>query len=197
MLWLFIGSPDLEQIQDGIGNNLGDIGNFGDFTDVLGNLTGDYGQLFDLDPFLSDNTTSAWPAKGSGLTLEMWNALDETWQDEFDAAIDDWENGEPDALSLQVKEDEVDHSCKPKDGVMKVCNGNYGATGWLGINELMKNGLSGIIQSSVAKMNEFYLLNADKDERQYTVSCLFGNKSTFELMGTSTLTLFFFCSDVS
>ena len=47
--------------------------------------------------------------------------------------------------------------------------GNYGETGWLGINEVLKTVPQGIIQSSVAKMNEHYLLNADCDERLYTM----------------------------
>jgi len=48
-------------------------------------------------------------------------------------------------------------------------SGNYGETGWLGINEVLKTVPAGIIQSSVAKMNEHYLLNADYDERLYTM----------------------------
>ena len=83
-----------------MGDAFGNVLDFGDFTDVLGNLTGDYDKLFDQDPFLSDNTTNSWPTNGeTGLTLKMYNALDDTWQDEFDAAISDWENGDPDALT--------------------------------------------------------------------------------------------------
>ena len=47
--------------------------------------------------------------------------------------------------------------------------GNFGETGWLGINEVLKSVPQNIIQSSVAKMNEHYLLNADYDERLYTM----------------------------
>ena len=39
----------------------------------------------------------------------------------------------------------------------------------MGINEVLKSVPQGIIQSSVAKMNEHYLLNADYDERLYTM----------------------------
>jgi hypothetical protein len=46
---------------------------------------------------------------------------------------------------------------------MVVCNANFGETGWVGINE---NELAGdVIMSSVAKMNEFYLRNAEYDHR--------------------------------
>ena len=180
VFWIYFGQPDLNDLQDFGGNlgdalgdlNISDLGDldFGDFSDVLGNITGDYGDLWNLDPFLSDNSTSSWPTRGEGgLTLEMKNALDDAWQEEYKEALSDWENGQPDTLTLPTERIDVDHTCKPKDGVMKVCNGNYGATGWLGVNELVKNAATSIIQSSVAKMNEYYLLNADIYERQYTM----------------------------
>lgn len=138
---------------------------------VRRNLTNlDIGDLYDGDPFLSDNTTSSWPTNGEGgLELEMQNALDETWQTEFQTAVSDWDNGDPDALTLTVKQVDVDYQCSQVDGVQKVCSGNFGETGWLGINEILKTTTSGIIQSSVAKMNEYYLRNADLPERQYTM----------------------------
>uniref|UniRef100_A0A7S2HGM9 Uncharacterized protein n=1 Tax=Helicotheca tamesis TaxID=374047 RepID=A0A7S2HGM9_9STRA len=103
-----------------------------------------------------------------GLELELWYACDDTWQEEYDAAVLDWEEGTPDTLTLTTVKVDVDNECTPHDGVMKVCNGNYGETGWLGINELLLIG-DGQITSSVAKMNEHYLLNADIYERQYTM----------------------------
>jgi hypothetical protein len=39
----------------------------------------------------------------------------------------------------------------------------------LGINEVLKSVTDGVISSSVAKMNEYYLNNADYDERLYTM----------------------------
>jgi hypothetical protein len=47
--------------------------------------------------------------------------------------------------------------------------GNYGETGWLGINEVLKTVPNDVIVSSVAKMNEYYLNNAEYDERLYTM----------------------------
>jgi hypothetical protein len=52
--------------------------------------------------------------------------------------------------------DTEDPSCTPVDGILKVCNSDYGQTGWKGINECAINGLNKIVQS-VAKMNEYYL----------------------------------------
>eukprot|EP00934_Nitzschia_sp_Nitz4_P004064 Nitzschia sp. Nitz4//scaffold177_size45885//37495//38545//NITZ4_007212-RA/size45885-processed-gene-0.51-mRNA-1//-1//CDS//3329539076//4054//frame0 len=167
LIWHFLGEPSKDDIKDA----LSDIDSWGDFTDVLGNLSGvEFGDLFDTDPFLSDNSTNSWPTSGSGgLELVLLNALDDTWQTEFVNAVDDWENGDPDALTLTIQQGEVDYSCTQVDGLQKVCNANFGETGWLGINELITATLTGEIQSSVAKMNEYYLLNADDDERQYTM----------------------------
>lgn len=119
---------------------------------------------------MSDNTTNSWPTNGQGgLELEMLNALDDTWQNEFATAVADWENGDPDALTLTVTRGEVDYACEQRDGLQKVCSGNFGDTGWLGINELLTSTRDGAIQSSVAKMNEYYLRNAEIEERQYTM----------------------------
>lgn len=74
---------------------------------------------------------------------------------------------ESDALVLTAERVEVDYNCNRIDGVMVVCNANFGETGWVGINEnaIMDN----IIVSSVAKMNEYYLRNAEFDHRRYTM----------------------------
>ena len=56
---------------------------------------------------------------------------------------------------------------------MKVCNGNFGDTGWLGINEIEleygSRSSVGYIVSSVAKMNEYYLNKAGYEKRLYTM----------------------------
>ena len=144
---------------------------FGNFTDVLDGLDdSNFGELFSGGPKLGDNTTLVWkkdfiqPNNG-GLHLTLKNALDDTWQSAFDLAVADWQ--ESDALKLSTERVEVDHTCKKVDGVMVVCNANFGATGWVGINE---NSIMGnVIVSSVAKMNEYYLLNANDAHRQFTM----------------------------
>jgi hypothetical protein len=165
------------ETQEGAGNlwqaagnkwNEWDLGNFSDVLDGLDNL--DFGNLFDNDPKLGDNTTYVWqsdyiePSNG-GLHLTIRNALDDNWQTEFEQAIADWK--ESDALVLSTERVDVDHSCTPVDGYMVVCNANFGATGWVGINE--NSIVRDVIVSSVAKMNEYYLLNADYDHRRFTM----------------------------
>ncbi len=99
----------------------------------------------------------------------MVNALDDTWQTEFSTAMNDWENGNPDSLTLTITRAEVDYTCKEIEGVQKVCSANFGDTGWLGLNVLTTLSVSGEILTSVAKMNEYYLRNAEVEERQYTM----------------------------
>jgi hypothetical protein len=91
--------------------------------------------------------------------------LDDNWQTEFEQAVSDWQ--ESDALVLETERVDVDHTCTPVDGYMVVCNANFGATGWVGINE--NSIVRDVIVSSVAKMNEYYLMNADYDHRRFTM----------------------------
>jgi hypothetical protein len=63
-----------------------------------------------------------------------------------------------------------DPSCTAVDGVIKVCNNDFGATGWYGINEALSS--NKLIISSVAKMNDYYFTsngNDMYDRRQYTM----------------------------
>ena len=167
VLWYYLGQPSAQDIRD----TLGQI-DFGDFTDVLDNFTGFDPGFFNEDPYVGDNTTQLWRGHTNGeggLTLTLQNSLDDNWYSEFDEAVNDWNNCNPKVLELSTTIIEVDHTCTHNDGVMKVCNGNYGDTGWLGINEVMKTVPQKIIQSSTAKMNEYYLNNAGYDERLYTM----------------------------
>lgn len=173
--WFFLGQPSGDEILDyaqDVGEKVINM-DFGDFTDVLKNFTGFSPDFFNEDPYVGDNTTNVWigHTKGTGgLYLELWNALDESWEKEYNEAVNDWNtNCNPKVLVLTSAKVPVDNECTQADGVMKVCNGNYGETGWLGINEVLKSVPQGIIQSSVAKMNEHYLFNADYDERLYTM----------------------------
>lgn len=130
----------------------------------LSNLPG----VFDNDPFGGTNPSDAskWKTKGGGLQLEVVNAMQEQWWNNFNLALDEWDAGTPDALTLTRSIAEYDYNCSPIQGKMKVCNGDYGDTRWKGINQLLLSG--GWIVSSTAKMNEFYLSGASAAQRQYT-----------------------------
>lgn len=97
--------------------------------------------------------------------MTLLNALDDTWQDEFWDAVSDWQDSP--ALTLDAERVDVDYDCNRVSGVMVICNANFGDTGWVGINENeIKNG---VIVSSVTKMNEYYLRNAEYAHRRYTM----------------------------
>ena len=129
--WFFLGKPSSDEIVDiakGIGEKIKDI-DFGDFTDVLENFTGFSPDLWNEDPFVGDNTTNVWAGYTSGeggLSLELWNALDDTWSSEYTEAIQDWNTlCNPKVLVLTSKQVEMDRECTQADGVMKVCNGEF------------------------------------------------------------------------
>ena len=128
VVWNHFGQPTTRQeVLDAMGKY-----DVNDFFNVLQNLTdAEWTQGFNEDPYVGDNSTQMWNgADGfSGLTLTLQNALDDEWQTEFAAAVEDWQ--ESDALSLTAVQVEVDHSCTAVEGVMKVCNGNFW-TNWLG-----------------------------------------------------------------
>ena len=143
-----------------------------DFKNVLGNLTdSDWMDGFQEDPNPSDNgELHIWKHnKDEGLVLTLENALNDEWQTEFINAVSDWQECE--ALTLSSIQVEVDNACSPVNGLMRVCNGNFGSTGWVGINEMIMvyAGNTAYIENSVAKMNEFYLHNAAYEKRQYTM----------------------------
>jgi hypothetical protein len=145
--------PNAESPADLLPDNF-DPSNFhpGDFIPDLSDFTME-------DPFNASTPEEANRWRGTngqgGLTLELVNALEERWYPYFDTAVAEWDNGNPDVLTLSVSYDDVDPDCKPIRGKMKVCNGNYGDTQWKGINVVSLVN-DQIIESS-AKMNEFYL----------------------------------------
>jgi len=184
LIWKYaLNSPtDLAEAQDGLANFTDKVGeqwedldipgvDLDNFTDVLEGLTDEiFAELHGGDPMLGDNTTVNWDEQyvmrdDGGLHLTLQNALDDTWQSEFEAAVADWQ--ESDALQLTTERVAVDYNCNRVDGVMVVCNANFGETGWVGINE--NSILGDVIVSSVAKMNEYYLRNADFDHRRFTM----------------------------
>ncbi|KAL3805297.1 hypothetical protein HJC23_009004 [Cyclotella cryptica] len=143
-----------------------------DFKNVLKDgLDGiDFGKLFNNDSKEGDTNLYIWKSEyiqpgNGGLHLTLLNALDDTWQEEFWEAVSDWQ--ESPALTLDAERVDVDYDCNRISGVMVICNANFGETGWVGINE--NEIKDGVIVSSVTKMNEYYLRNAEYAHRRYTM----------------------------
>ncbi|GKY96284.1 hypothetical protein MPSEU_000587900 [Mayamaea pseudoterrestris] len=124
-------------------------------------------------PFVEEtpNEVPRWPHSGYGLSMEIVNALeDDLWSTYFDQSVSDWNSGSPDVLNLTSSVAGYDADCTPIDGVIKVCNNDYGDTGWYGINEISAVGKQ--IVSSIAKMNDYYFTSDASDmtdRRQYTM----------------------------
>lgn len=122
------------------------------------------------DPFngVSIEDAYMWRTGGnSGLTIQLLNALSDDWYTYFYEAVSDWENGEPDALSLSSAIRDRDIECEPVEGKIKVCNGDYGVQTWRGINYFAIE--RGYMVSSIAKMNDYFIGKNDVDLRQYTM----------------------------
>jgi hypothetical protein len=126
--------------------------------------------LLETDPFSGLNgTVYVWQgASGQGgLDLELLNALTDDYQSFFSQAVSDWDSGTPDALTLTTSKISAESECSQVTGKMKVCNGDYGETGWRGINNFLTE--QDRIISSAAKMNEFYLTTEGDDFKTYTM----------------------------
>lgn len=147
--------------------------------DNLSNATGidlpSIPPFFFNDPFegVPPESTAKWNNGNGGegglaLTIKDYTSSD--WESEFAQAILDWDNegGTPDSLTLTTENFDYDSTCEFQDGVMIVCNEDYGETGWKGLNEYMVDA-SNIIVNSRAKMNEYYLNGATAEERLYVM----------------------------
>lgn len=121
------------------------------------------------DPFtnLNPDDSPRWRNKGQGLELTLINALDVSWNEYFYQAVDDWDGGTPDSLKLTTQTGTPDSVCRAETGFLKVCNGDYGATNWRGINKVLLE--NNFIYASAARMNEFYFSGTDTYQRQYTM----------------------------
>ena len=178
LVFFVFGGKRVDDVRDGFGD-----WNFDDWIDIDPfDGTDDDGNIFaggggggnQGDP----SNAFRWKNNGQGLELEILNALDDTWQTTFETAIRNWDQGTPDSLSLFITKIDPETECEAIDDVMKVCNGNYGDTGWRGLNEVLLDRRTNIITSSAARMNEYYLRMSGlsnalqsqaRDQRQYTM----------------------------
>lgn len=104
-----------------------------------------------------------------GLTLTVLNNLREEsdWNEHLESSIREWDDGDPDALTLNVRSMDHDPDCRAVRRAMKVCNANYGPTDWRGVNQILLQ--DEYIITSLAKMNDYYLEGTNKAQKQYTM----------------------------
>lgn len=173
LLWNFLGRPEsVDEAIDAGGDLLGqaaDVLQDFDWSDF------DFSDMFDNEGHYSggDNETLTWDLgsdSSNGLTLLLKNNLDDTWQEEYDTAVVNWMDSDPSIVRLETEriEEYLNDKCNAEQGLMVVCNGNHGDNGMLGFNDLVFD-QKGVIYTSVATMNDYYLANADWEERLYTM----------------------------
>ncbi|KAG7362779.1 hypothetical protein IV203_026139 [Nitzschia inconspicua] len=126
------------------------------------------GATIDEDPFDGGKSPPQWTAGSSGLEIKIINALDETWSEVVGLVIKDWDDGNPDAITIFVEKVAADSVCAPMEGVIKICSGDYGDSKWRGQTEFLLDGGGNIAAASV-KMNTFYLRSMNTKARQYTL----------------------------
>jgi hypothetical protein len=166
--------PTDEALADA-GNAASDVGQKIKDTVNWDNLWPSLEHYFNEDPHRNvtgpgDADTWATSRGQPGLQLHVLNALTDDWHEFFEVSMMDWENGNPDVLTLSWETVTADFDCTADnqvDDVIKVCNGDYGDNGWRGLNTCIIVG--GTIVSSVAQMNEFYLNVATDQWKQYTM----------------------------
>jgi hypothetical protein len=116
------------------------------------------------------NETHIWWSVGNnGLSLVIENALDDFWTPYLVEYVTLWDQGVGpfDPLSLSITRSEPDFVCDPSPGRVKICNGDYGRNDWRGINiALLQNGY---IVHSVAKMNDYWLMQEGENFMKYTM----------------------------
>lgn len=124
----------------------------------------------DEDPFqgIDPSQVNKWDVNSGGLSLKVINSVEDWWEPYFARAMKEWENGDPDALTLTMqKKGAPDFQCQPITGRLKVCNGDYGDTRWRGINQILVSNNN--IVASAARMNDYFLKGASDAQRQYTM----------------------------
>ena len=112
-----------------------------------------------INPFIQNGR------QRKGLELTILNACTEDWYSFVTRAVDDWNLSA--SLDLHLKTVDPESSCIGVRGKMKICNGDYGLTSWVGVNEVILE--NGYIVLSTARMNEKYMSSSTKAKKQYTM----------------------------
>lgn len=109
-----------------------------------------------------------WESDGQGLEITIVNSLTDDWDPYFIETLDDWA-ASPALLLTTMERKGREDSCSHRDGVIRVCNGEYGKGEWKGLNEATYYTAEGTdkkyLISSVAILNDSYLSGKSHAER--------------------------------
>jgi hypothetical protein len=98
--------------------------------------------------------------------------LTNDWDSFFVTALSDWDSAPSLSLSARTRKFDA-NPCGHRNSELRVCNGDYGATGWKGVNEAvfytLESNSKNYIVSSVATMNDYYMREKSDAEKQYVM----------------------------
>ena len=145
-----------------------------------------------LAPALAGDTPSGyhWARKQFQFTLMVGDDVSNGWDSRLRQAIDEW--NENDTVTLkEVKGSTNPQRCSPTDGMVEVCNGNYGTQdGWLGLTRLYFNDAGDHIESVTVQLNDsFFDQNGghynSEAARRHTVCHELGHSMGLDHVGTN------------
>ena len=93
-------------------------------------------------------------ARTGALAIMLGNNINSTWAPYVANAATQW-SADQHIDFVQSAGMTSASTCAPVYGTVQVCNGNYGATGWLGYATVWTSGGSYIVQGTV-KLNDYY-----------------------------------------
>lgn len=110
-----------------------------------------------------------WARTANPFTLKLGDNLSSGWKSYLGTTSSDWSASS--VLDTVVVTGQARGKCRPTAGRVEVCNGAYGANGWLGVAQIWLSG-SHIAQGTV-KVNDTYFNTAtyNKPEWRNLVMC--------------------------
>lgn len=99
-----------------------------------------------------------WARQSNPFTVDLFDKVTRKWNAYLAEASTDWSVSTVLDTSVRPNGTRGRRRCRPKNGVVKVCNYRYGSTGWLGIAQLWVSG-DHIVRARV-KLNDTYHDNA-------------------------------------
>lgn len=113
--------------------------------------------------------TYHWARTANPFTLKLGDNLSTGWKSYLGMASTDWSLSA--VLDTTIVLGQAKGRCRPTAGRVEVCNGTYGANGWLGLAQIWILG-SHITQGAV-KVNDTYFNTAtyNKPEKKQHVMC--------------------------
>jgi hypothetical protein len=98
-----------------------------------------------------------WVHVNAGLRLEVRSAVQDHWQPFVNEAVADWSGSN--ALELTMTRIDYQSQCFADVGFVKICNADYGDTGWKGLTLIYLRG-SVVVASSI-RLNDFYAMTEE------------------------------------